>query len=78
MEACLSQRLGVEPWKHNFYGRIIWSKGFRKLKITISLKTVKSFVEAVNNACNISQSQLPIPYVKGVRLAIWILDEEYR
>lgn len=43
-----------------------------------SSKKPKSFVEAVNNVCDIPTSQLPMPCIKGDRLAIVILEDEYQ
>ncbi|KAI5391556.1 hypothetical protein KIW84_076388 [Lathyrus oleraceus] len=42
------------------------------------VKQPKSFVEAVNNVCDIPLSQLPKPSVKGDKLAIVIPEEEYQ
>src|SRR4051812_21457015 len=41
-------------------------------------KQPKSFVEAVNNVCDIPISQFPTPCVKGDRLAIVIPEDEYQ
>ncbi|GAU43510.1 hypothetical protein TSUD_399030 [Trifolium subterraneum] len=40
-------------------------------------KTHKTFVEALNNVCDIPNSQLPQPCVKGDDLAISISEDEY-
>lgn len=42
------------------------------------VKQPKSFVEAVNNVCDIPLSQLPKPSAKGDKLAIVIPEEEYQ
>ncbi|KAI5439779.1 hypothetical protein KIW84_025235 [Lathyrus oleraceus] len=41
-------------------------------------KSPKSFVDAVNNVCDIPLSQLPKSYVKGDRITISIPEEEYQ
>lgn len=41
-------------------------------------KQPKSFVDAVNNVCDIPLSQLPKPCVKGDKWAIFIPEEEYQ
>lgn len=42
-----------------------------------SPKPTKTFVQALNNACDIPLSQLPIPCVKGDVIAVKIPEEEY-
>lgn len=38
----------------------------------------KTFANVVSNVCNIPESQFPIPCLKGDRIAITILEEEYK
>lgn len=38
----------------------------------------KYFANIVANVCNISHSQLPIPYIKGDRITINIPEQEYK
>jgi hypothetical protein len=39
---------------------------------------VKSFVDVVNNVCDVPLSQMPQPVIKGDRIAILIPEEEYQ
>jgi hypothetical protein len=40
-------------------------------------KQQKSFVQAVNNVCDIPTNQLPKPYLKGNKISITILEDDY-
>jgi hypothetical protein len=44
---------------------------------TQTLKTSKTFAQALSNVCDVPESQLPQPCVKGGNLAIEIPEEEY-
>ncbi|CAL5197479.1 unnamed protein product [Lathyrus oleraceus] len=69
----------IVPWKFlDFLGE---TKGMMKKvweeKQLVSLKPPKSFVEAVNNVCDIPVSQLPKLCAKGDHLSIIIPEEGY-
>jgi len=44
---------------------------------TQTLKTTKTFAQALSNVCDVPESQLPLPCLKGGNLAIEIPEEEW-
>lgn len=54
------------------------TKGMKPQMDTKKSMITKTFASVGENICNIPQSQLPIPCMKGDRLAIIISEEEHK